>query len=80
MTTRQNLRTMIFDENESFTEKISNTILYKVSMSCIKFLMLAKWQKKFVFYKEDLLTYKNLQTYATKDIHMYNVKYNKMAA
>ena len=32
------------------------------------------------FYKEDLLTYKNLQKYATKYIHMYNMKYNKMAA
>ena len=34
----------------------------------------------FFFYKEDLLTYKNLQKYATKYIHMYNMKYNKMAA
>ena len=34
----------------------------------------------FIFYKEDLLTYKNLQKYATKYIHMYNMKYNKMAA
>ena len=33
-----------------------------------------------LFYKEDLLTYKNLQKYATKYIHMYNMKYNKMAA
>ena len=32
------------------------------------------------FYKEDLLTYKNLPKYATKYIHMYNMKYNKMAA
>ena len=32
------------------------------------------------FYKEELLTYKNLQKYATKYIHMYNMKYNKMAA
>ena len=32
------------------------------------------------FYKEDLLTYKNLQKYATKYIHLYNMKYNKMAA
>ena len=32
------------------------------------------------FYKEDLLTYKNLQKYATEYIHMYNMKYNKMAA
>ena len=32
------------------------------------------------FYKEDLLTNKNLQKYATKYIHMYNIKYNKMAA
>ena len=36
--------------------------------------------KTFFFYKEDLLTYKNLQKYATKYIHMYNMKYNKMAA
>ena len=34
----------------------------------------------FLFYKEDLLTYKNLQKYATKYIHMYNMKYNKMGA
>ena len=34
----------------------------------------------FYFYKEDLLTYKNLQKYATKYIHMYNMKYNKMGA
>ena len=34
----------------------------------------------FFLYKEDLLTYKNLQKYATKYIHMYNMKYNKMAA
>ena len=34
----------------------------------------------FYYYKEDLLTYKNLQKYATKYIHMYNMKYNKMAA
>ena len=34
----------------------------------------------FFSYKEDLLTYKNLQKYATKYIHMYNMKYNKMAA
>ena len=33
-----------------------------------------------VFYKDDLLTYKNLQKYATKYIHMYNMKYNKLAA
>ena len=32
------------------------------------------------FYKEDLLTYTNLQKYATKYIHIYNMKYNKMAA
>ena len=30
--------------------------------------------------KEDLLTYKNLQKYATKYVHIYNMKYNKMAA
>ena len=30
------------------------------------------------FYKEDLLTYKDLQTYATKCIHIYNTKYNKI--
>ena len=29
---------------------------------------------------EDLLTYKNLQKYATKYTHMYNLKYNEMAA
>ena len=34
----------------------------------------------FFFYKEDLFTYKNLQKYATKYIHIYNMKYNKMAA
>ena len=31
----------------------------------------------YFFYKEDVLTYKNLQKYATKYIHMYNMKYNK---
>ena len=34
-------------------------------------------------YKDDLLTYKNLQKYATKYIHIHvskNMKYNKMAA
>ena len=36
---------------------------------------------KFIyFYREDLLTYKNLQKYATKYIHIYNIKYDKMAA
>ena len=34
----------------------------------------------YFFYKEDLLTYKMLQKYATKYIHMYNMKYNEMAA
>ena len=29
-------------------------------------------------YTEDLLTYKILQRYATKYIHIYNMKYNKM--
>ena len=37
-------------------------------------------ENMFFFYKEDLLTYKNLQKYATKYIHIYNMKYNKMAA
>ena len=38
----------------------------------------------FVFYYEDLLTYKNLQKYVTKyvhihvHVHMYNTKYNKI--
>ena len=29
------------------------------------------------FFQKDLLTYKNLQKYATKYIHMYSMKYNK---
>ena len=43
-------------------------------------LQIMLWHFLFFFYKEDLLTYKNLQKYATKYIHMYNMKYNKMAA
>ena len=34
----------------------------------------------FFFYKDDLLTYKSVQIYATKYIQIYNMKYNKMAA
>ena len=31
-----------------------------------------------MLYKEDLLTYKHLQKYATPYIHIYNIKYNKI--
>ena len=34
----------------------------------------------YIIYMEDLLTYKNLQKYATKYTHMYNLKYIEIAA
>ena len=68
-----------FSQNNRFDFLLFLVTTFYCTLRCNTVLKFYK-SVYYFFYKEDLLTYKNLQKYATQyiDIYMYNMKYNKI--